>query len=131
VNLPVKTTETVLQLEHTFSGEKQSLTMIGLFTYADTEDPENIRSSTSFARMFDRGLALGARYQPLETLTMELFSIFDTRYGGMLQKLESTYTLTDAWKLYGGAEIFSGKITTPIGVYRKNDRLWAGVKLAL
>ncbi len=131
VNLPVKTTEAVLELEYTFSGETQSLTIINLFTYADTEDPENTRSSTSFARMFDRGLALGLRYQPMEKLSAEFFSIFDTRYGGMLQKLESTYTLTDAWKVYGGAEVFSGKITTPIGVYRKNDRLWAGVKRAL
>jgi len=130
-SLPVKTTESVLELEHTFSGEKQSLAVIALVTYSDTEDPENQRSSTSFSRMFDRGVALGLRYQPLETLSAEAFAVFDTRYGSMLQKLESTLTLNDMWKAYAGGEIFSGKITTPIGVYRKNDRVWAGVKLAL
>ena len=130
-NLPVSVTEAALELEHTISGESSSLTLIGILTYADTEDPETTTSSNSLGRMFDRGVVLGARYTPIETFTAETFTVFDTRYGSRLHKLELTKTLSDAWKVYGGGEILAGKISTPIGVYRGNDRVTAGVKLTL
>lgn len=130
-NVPVKVTESAFEVEHTITGESSSLTLIGMVTVADTEDPENTNSSTSFGRMFDRAAVFGLRYTPVETFTGELFTVFDTKYGGRLHKLELTKTLNDHWKLYGGGEIFAGKIETPIGVYRKNDRVIAGVKLAL
>ncbi len=130
-NVPVSVTEAALELEHTISRERSSVTLIGLLTYADTEDPENTNSSNSLGRMFDRGVVLGARWQPMETLTAEIFTVFDTRYGSRLHKLEVTKSLSDAWKIYGGGEIFAGKISTPVGVYRGNDRVIAGLKLSL
>lgn len=128
--LPVSSFESVFEIEHTIAGEKQSVTLIGLLTYADHQDPQGSQSSTSLTRMFSRGVALGARYQPMESLLAELFAVLDTKYGGQLFKLESVKTLNDQWKVYAGGEIFAGKNTTPIGVYRKNDRMWAGLRLA-
>lgn len=130
-NVPESMTETALEVEHTISGESSSLTLIGMLTYVDTKDPENTTSSNSLGRMFDRGVVLGARWQPVETFTGEAFTVFDVRYGSRLHKLELTKSLSDAWKVYGGGEIYAGKITSPVGVYRANDRVIAGVRLAL
>jgi hypothetical protein len=132
LNVPVSSDEGVLELEHTFSWENQSLTAIALGTWANRVDPEGITSSSaSISRMFDRGVALGFRYQPLEQLLAEGFILFDTKYGGRLHKLDLTYTLNDLWKVYAGGDVFTGKTHTPIGVYRANDRFWAGLKLGL
>ena len=60
------------------------------------------------------GVAIALRYQPFETLLAEAFTVFDTRYGGRLHRLEATYTINDHWKAYTGTEIFAGKNTTPI-----------------
>ena len=130
-NVPVSMTETALEVEHTISGEASSLTLIGMLTYVDTKDPESTAASNSLGRMFDRGVVVGARWQPVETFTGEAFTVFDVRYGSRLHKLELTKALSDAWKVYGGGEIYAGKITTPVGVYRANDRVIAGVRLAL
>ncbi len=131
-SIPEKITEAVAEVEHTFSFEKATLTAIGLFTYADYRENSGTTTHTpSLTRLFDRGAALGLRWQPVPVWSAEGFVVFDTKVGGNMLKLDTTFQVKDAVKIYAGAEIFSGKTTTPIGVYRKNDRVISGVRIAL
>lgn len=131
-NIPEKITEAVGEIEHTFSFEKATLTTIGLFTYANYQEiPGTATYTPSLTRMFDRGAAFGLRWQPVPVWAGEGFVVFDTKAGGNLVKLDSTFTVSDVCKVFHSAEIFSGKTTTPIGVYRKNDRVFAGVRITL
>jgi hypothetical protein len=125
-------TEAALELEHTFSGESSSFTAIGLLTFADLQENAGQSTSTpSLARMFDRGITLGGRWQPADAFTSEMFAVFDTKATGVLYHLEGTYKLDDAWKVYGLGEMFQGKTNTPIGVYHKNNRIFAGIKVSI
>jgi hypothetical protein len=125
-------TEAVAELEHTFNFEKGTLTAIALASWADPQDNGTSTTSTpSLTRLFDSAAGGGLRYQPTETVSAEGYAVFDLKHGGALFRGEAGYKLTDAWKVYGGGEIFSGKTTQPIGVYRKNDRAYAGIRVSL
>ncbi len=127
-----KATEAVLELEHSFAWGNRSLTLIGLTTWADNQETSGTTTNTpSLSRMFDRGVAVGMRWQPVPEWSADGYTLFDTKYGGKLFKLDTSYSLSDAWKLFGTGEKFDGKVTTPIGVYRKNDRVEAGVRVSI
>lgn len=129
---PEHETDSVVELEHTFSGEKSSLTVIGLQSFSNQRYGDSSTTSTpSLTQLFNRASGLGVRWQPLESLNGETFAVFDTLHGGQIYKAQLTYKLSDAWRVYGGGEIFSAKTAVPIGTYGKNSRMIAGLKLSI
>jgi hypothetical protein len=125
-------TEFVGEVEHTFTSESGSLTLIGLVSFASPQyggnDPGNTSTSTpSLISLFNNAAGLGARWQPSEAVSGEGYAVFDIKHGGSLYKANLGYKLNDNWKIYGGGELFQGEITQPIGVYRKNSRVIAGL----
>ncbi|MGZ3651948.1 MAG: hypothetical protein ACXWSC_12210 [Bdellovibrionota bacterium] len=125
-------TETVVEVEHTFTGEKSTLTTIGLLSWADPQDNGVSTTSTpSLTRLFDRAGGGGVRWQPTEAFSGEAFAVFDVKRGGSLYKGQLSYKLSDAFKIYSGGEVFNGQTTQPTGVYRKNGRVIAGLKVSI
>jgi len=129
---PEQTKEAVVELEHTFQGEKSSFTLIALTSWADQRYGDTSTTVTpSLTQLFDRALGLGVRWSPSETVGAELGGAFDLKRGGELFKGQLDYKLSDAWKAYLGGDIFDGKSGQPIGVYNKNSRVMAGLKVAI
>lgn len=125
-------TEGVAEVEHTFSGEKSTFTVIGLAAYSDPQDNGLQTSDTpTLNRLFDRAAGGGFRWQPEENTSVDTYAAFDVKHGGSLYNAQLTYKLSDAWKAYGGGQVFQGKSSQPVGVYRHNSRVIAGLKLAL
>jgi hypothetical protein len=129
---PEHETDTVVELEHTFTGDKSTFTVIGLQSFTNQRYGDSSTTSTpSLTQLFNRASGIGFRWQPNETVRGESFAVFDTQHGGQIYKLELTYKLSDSWRVYGGGEVFSAKTSVPIGTYGKNSRGIAGLKLSI
>jgi hypothetical protein len=127
-----KDTEAVGELEHTFSGEKSTFTLIGLVTWANPQDNGlQTTSSPTLTRVFDQADGLGFRWAPMEAIAAEGYGVLDGKHGGTLVHGQVTYKLNDAWKIYGGGQVFSGNSSQPIGVYGKNSRIFGGLKVSI
>lgn len=120
-DLPARVWESVLGLERTFSVGKGSLTALAQGTYVDRNDGLDT-SSTSLARMFDRGLMGALRWAPNEAWAATISYLRDTKYEGSLWHSEATYKITDGWRAKASVDLLDGPTETPLGTYKRNDR---------
>lgn len=125
-DLPARIWENALAFERTFSVGKGSLTALVQGTYVDRGDALDT-SSTSLARMFDRGVMGALRWAPNEQWGGTLSYLQDIRFKGNLWHGEATYKIADGWRAKLSADLLDGPTETPLGTYRRNDRTTASV----
>jgi hypothetical protein len=121
--------EFILAAEHPYVIFGKDLTMIYQGTIARHSVPLT-NSATALNRIFDRALLLGARYVPTEKLSILLSGLFDTQFHEQLAHVESTYNLTDAWKLGLAGDALWGTPDTPLGQFTNNERVTFTVRTA-
>ena len=121
-DLPARIWESGLGLERTFSVGKGSLTALAQGTYVDRNDGLDT-SSTSLARMFDRGFLGALRWAPSEAWVATLSYLRDMKYEGSLWHSEATYKIADGWRAKAVVDLLDGPTETPLGTYRRNDRV--------
>ncbi len=126
--LPKETWENALGLERTFGLGSGSLTALAQGTYV--KRPEKLdTNSVSLTRMFDRAAMAGLRWAPNERLTVLASVLYDIHYKGHLEHAEIGYKLKDGLLGKLGADMLDGKAETPLGTYRRNDRVFISLNL--
>jgi len=124
-DLPERVIESVFGIERTMALGAGSLTTLLQGSYGDRKEAANT-SSTSLARIFDRGAMIALRYMPSEKLTWLSSFLRDTKYKGNFIHSDINYALSDTVKISAGAEFLKGDAETPLGTYEKNDRVMLG-----
>ncbi|MDR3608664.1 MAG: hypothetical protein P4M08_14975 [Oligoflexia bacterium] len=130
LGLPGLSNEYVGEVEHAFAVGAGTLTAFAEGTYAQHQeviDP----SFVSLARIFDRAVALGARYAPNETFLASALLLEDTEFHGNLVHLDLSDSLSDSIRVSGTGEIITGKDGTPTGNYRYNSRALVSLKYSM
>lgn len=117
-DLPRKTWENVLGLERSFGAG----TLLLQGTYVDRGDAVD-NNSVSLSRMFDRSALFGYRFTPNEKWTLLASVLQDFRFEGTLFHGDLSYKFRDAWQLALQGDVIGGKAETPLGTYKRNDRL--------
>lgn len=125
-DLPARVWENAVGVERTFGVGKGSLTTLVQGTYVDRADGLDT-SSTSLARMFDRGLMGALRWAPSDYWTATLSYLRDMKYEGGLWHGEATYKIADGWRAKVSGDLLDGPMETPLGTYRRNDRATASI----
>jgi hypothetical protein len=125
-DLPARYWENVLGLERTFGLGKGTLTALLQGTFVDRGDALDT-NSVSLARMFDRAAMGALRWAPNESWTALLSYLRDTRFKGDLWVGEASYRLTDGWRAKLSGQMLNGPMETPLGTYRRNDRVTASL----
>ncbi|MCO5142170.1 MAG: hypothetical protein M9962_03670 [Oligoflexia bacterium] len=126
-DLPLETWESVLGIERSFALGKGSITVLAQATYVDRGDAVDT-NSVSLSRMFDKAGMLGLRWSPNEKWTAVASYLRDIKFEGSVIHSDISYKLADGWKTKIAGDLLDGKTETPIGTYRKNDRLTLSIQ---
>jgi hypothetical protein len=126
--LPKDSWENVLGVEHTFPAGKGTLTALVQGTYVKRDEKLDT-NSVSLARMFDRAAMLGLRWAPSERWTAVASVLWDIQYKGNLEHLEASYKLADGWAARLAGDLLDGRPETPLGTYKRNDRILLSVSM--
>lgn len=120
--LPKDDWSNALGLERTFTVGAGSLTALLQGTYVKRD--ENLDSgSVSLARMFDQAAMVGLRWAPNEKWTVLASALYDIKYKGNLQHAEAAYKFADGFTGKLSGDLLDGETQTPLGTYRRNDRV--------
>jgi hypothetical protein len=121
-SLPKDSLENVLGIERTFSVGKGALTALLQGTYVKRDEKLDT-NSVSLSRMFDRAGMLGLRWSAGDRFTLMGSVLYDTRFKGDLEHFEASYKIQDGWLAKVAADLLGGGPETPLGTYRRNDRV--------
>ena len=127
-DLPGDTEEYVVELERGFEIGEKTITLIVEGAITDRNRPVS-DSMISISRLYDRAGIVGLRFPFSEILTLNAGSIFDLKHQGSILRLEANHSLSDDWKINLAGDFFQGGLMTPIGTYRKNNRLTVTMKV--
>lgn len=120
--LPPRILENALGLEKTINIGELSLTMLLQGTYVSRSDSVD-NTSVSLSRMFDKAAMGGLRFVPGEKFSVLLSYLRDIKFKGNFFHGEGDYKFKDGWKLKLSGDILGGATETPLGTYRRNDRV--------
>ncbi len=126
--LPKDDWENVLGLERTFAVGPGQLTVLAQGTYVQHNEGLDT-NSVSLARMFDRAAMVGLRWAPGEKWTVLGSGLVDIQYHGSLEHLEANYKIADGWSTRLSGDRLDGRAETPIGTYKKNDRVMLSLNI--
>lgn len=121
--------EYVFGIERPLSIFTRELTVLLQGTLARHTEPIN-NSTLSLSRLFDRALIFGLRFSVSEKLLSQASALYDTESKGALFHLDFSLAATDSLKLALAGDSLTGAASTPIGTYRKNNRIIASIKVA-
>ena len=127
-NLPGSAQYGVLGVEHNLAVGASTLTVLLQGTIAAHEDQADNQVS-SLERIFDRSWLLGFRLATSSEWTVTLAALYDTVWEGLFTQFKAERKITDGLTATIGADIVEGKPGTPLGTYRKNDRVTFGLTL--
>ncbi len=122
-DLPQRIWENALGIERTFGVGKGSLTALVQGTYVNRGNDAVETTSVSLARMFDEAVMGALRWAPNEVFTATASYLRDNKFEGSLWHLDSSYKIRDGWRAKVSADLLDGPTETPLGTYRKNDRV--------
>ncbi|MGZ3682324.1 MAG: hypothetical protein ACXVCI_00625 [Bdellovibrionota bacterium] len=120
--LPKDDWENALGAEHTFTVGSGTLTAIAQGTYVKRNEALDT-NSVSLARMFDRAGMIALRWAPGEKWSILGSVLYDIQYKGNFEHAEVSYKITDGWTSKLSGDALNGAAETPIGTYRRNDRV--------
>jgi hypothetical protein len=120
--LPNDDWENVLGLERTFQLGSGQLTVLLQGTYVSRNEPLDT-NSVSIARMFDKSSMLALRWAINEQWTVLVSGLDDFKYKGNLEHAEASYKVADGWLAKLTGDKLNGPDETPIGTYKRNDRI--------
>jgi hypothetical protein len=126
--LPKDSWENALGLERTFSVGDGSVTALAQGTYVKRDEKLDT-NSISLSRMFDKAGMIGLRWAPSERVTVLTSLLYDFLYKGNLEHAEVSYKVRDGWLAKIGADLLEGKGETPLGTYRRNDRVFISLNV--
>jgi hypothetical protein len=126
-DLPSRLWENALALESTFGLGKGSVTALIQGSYINRASRVAETNSVSLARMFDEGIMGALRWSPNEVVTATASYLRDMKFEGSLWHLDSTYKIRDGWRAKVSADLLDGPTETPLGTYRKNDRVTVSI----
>jgi len=126
-DLPVASQSHVFEIEKSFLIFKQNFTFLLLGTYSKTSDQAS-NDSTSLFRLFDKAGILAIRYAPSSKWSSVASLLYDTVKFGKLAHGEVSYLLRDGLRISAMGDVLAGKPETPVGTYRRNDRVSLGLQ---
>ena len=126
--LPKDSWENALGFERTFSVGSGSLTALLQGTYVKRNEKLDT-NSVSLARMFDRAGMLGFRWAPSERWTLTASLLHDFLYQGNFEHLDASYKIADGWYGKLAGDFIDGKAETPLGTFKRNDRITVSLNL--
>lgn len=127
-DLPGWSQSAVLGLEHNIAVSASTLTLLLQLTYAQHEEQAD-NSVTSIDRIFDQSAMLGFRLATSGDWTYSGAGLYDSIGKSWFAQLKAETKVTDGLTAFLSAEIIEGPAETPLGTYRKNDRVSLGTTL--
>ncbi len=122
-DLPSRIWENALAIERTFGVGKGSLTALAQGTYVNRASNVADTTSISLARMFDEAVMGALRWAPNEVFTATGSYLRDMKFAGSMWHFDSSYKIRDGWRAKISADLLDGPTETPLGTYRRNDRV--------
>lgn len=118
--LPGWTQENVIALEKSFNiGSTGTLIAVLQHSFINSEIAND--SNLSYTEIFRNSWMLGGRLSWSEVWTANLLGLYNANDESNFAEVSVARRLYDTWTLSFTADFFSGPVTSPLGIYSKND----------
>lgn len=111
----------VVELEHSFSVGRGTLTIVPEYGYGVHQDSAG-DDVTSLNRIFDNSTMMGVRYAPNDTWTILISALYNFNTSDQYGSVQVTHEFSDVVKASLSGDYFGGTSTSILGNYLRNNR---------